>query len=117
MKQSADPKAKASASSLTEKEERAAEKQRRKEEKARIKQEKYYTASQWQLMGRKLVKHKLAMGSAVLLIILYLFAAFANFIAPQGLEDYSSSASNMPPPLCTLCTRGSSSAPLSTALR
>ena len=97
MKQSADPKAKASASSLTEKEERAAEKQRRKEEKARIKQEKYYTASQWQLMGRKLVKHKLAMGSAVLLIILYLFAAFANFIAPQGLEDYSSSASNMPP--------------------
>lgn len=69
----------------------------KKEEKARRKQEKYYTASQWQLMWRKLLKHKLAMASAVVLIVLYLGAAFAPFIAPQGLEDYSSSASNMPP--------------------
>ncbi|MDF2800725.1 MAG: transporter permease subunit [Anaerocolumna sp.] len=73
------------------------DKERLKLEKLKAKQEKYYMSSQWQLMGRKLLKHKLAMISFVLLAILYMGAIFAGFIAPQGLEDYSATFSNTPP--------------------
>lgn len=73
------------------------EKERRSLEKKRAKQEKYYTSSQWQLMWRKLLRHKLAVISFILLAFLYLGAIFANFIAPQGLEDYSATYSNAPP--------------------
>lgn len=60
-------------------------------------QEKYYMASQWQLMGRKLLKHKMALVSFVILGILYFAAVFAQFLAPQALEDYSGSYSDAPP--------------------
>ncbi|MDF2484541.1 MAG: transporter permease subunit [Herbinix sp.] len=73
------------------------EKERKKLEKKRAKQEKYYTSSQWQLMGRKLLKHKLALISFIILAMLYTGAIFANFIAPQGLEDFSATYSNAPP--------------------
>lgn len=69
----------------------------RRAEKERIKQEKYFVASQWQLMYRKLLKHKLAKISMIILGILYFSVIFADFIAPQGLEDFSASYSNVPP--------------------
>ncbi len=72
-------------------------KQEKALEKKRQKQEKYYLASQWQLMGRKLVKHKLAVISFVILGLLYFGALFAQFLAPQGLEDFSGSYSDAPP--------------------
>jgi peptide/nickel transport system permease protein len=72
-------------------------KELRKLEKKRAKQEKYYMSSQWQLMGHKLLRHKLAMISFILLFLLYMGAIFGNFIAPQGLEDYSATYSNAPP--------------------
>lgn len=50
--------------------------------------EDYYLASQWTLMGRKLKKHKLAKISMIILLILYLGALFANFLAPYGLEEF-----------------------------
>ncbi|WP_105614757.1 ABC transporter permease [Vallitalea okinawensis] len=78
---------------LLDKERRA----QRKEEKKIRKQEKYYMASQWQLMFRKLIKHKLAVISFILLGILYFGAIFAEFLAPQGLEDYSATYSDAPP--------------------
>lgn len=71
--------------------------QQKKEEKKIRKQEKYYLASQWQLMFRKLIKHKLAVISFVILGILYFGVIFAGFLAPQGLEDYSATYSNAPP--------------------
>ena len=52
--------------------------------------ESYYMASQWTLMWRKLQKHKLAKLSLVLLLILYMGALFADFLAPYGLEEFSS---------------------------
>ena len=73
------------------------EKELKRLAKRKAKQEKYYISSQWQLMGRKLIKHKLAVISFILLAILYTGALFANFIAPQGLEDYSATYSNAPP--------------------
>lgn len=45
-------------------------------------QESYYLASQWSLMGRKFRRHKLAMIGASVLALLYLGAAFCEFLAP-----------------------------------
>lgn len=59
--------------------------------------EDYFLASQWTLMGRKLVKHKLAVFSMWLLGILYFCALFANFLAPYGLEEYDSVYKNVAP--------------------
>lgn len=76
---------------------RAREKARRALEKKRARQEKYYMSSQWQLMARKLIHHKLAIVSFVILGLLYFGALFAPFLAPMGLEDYSASYSDAPP--------------------
>ena len=59
--------------------------------------ESYYLASQWQLMWRKLKKHKLAKFSLSLLIVLYIGALFADFFAPYGLEEFSSLYKNTAP--------------------
>jgi peptide/nickel transport system permease protein len=60
-------------------------------------EEKIYTASQWQLMWRKFKKHKLAMGSAVVIISLYLIAIFAPFLSPYDPQEFSSSHNYVPP--------------------
>ncbi len=57
--------------------------------KKTTKDENYYLASQWTLMWRKLQKHKLAKFSLILLLILYIGALFADFLAPYGLEEFS----------------------------
>ena len=51
--------------------------------------ESRYMASQWKLMWITLKKHKLAKFSMVILLILYLGALFADFLAPYGLEDFT----------------------------
>ena len=66
-------------------------------EKARKKEEKYYLASQWQLMARKLGKHQLARISMVILGFLYLVALLGNFLAPYNLTDYDASSKDLPP--------------------
>lgn len=50
-------------------------------------QEKYYLASQWQLMWRKLKKHKLAMVSLYFLGFMYSLVLFAEFFAPYNLHE------------------------------
>lgn len=69
----------------------------RKRQKEIRRQEKYYMASQWSLMYRKLIKHHLAVISFIILGLLYFGAIFAGFLAPQGLEEYSGTYSNAPP--------------------
>ena len=69
----------------------------RKSEKAKKKEEKYYLASQWQLMARKLGRHKLARVSMVILGFLYLVALFGDFLAPYSLTAYDADAKDMPP--------------------
>ncbi len=51
--------------------------------------ESRYMASQWKLMWIKLKKHKLAKFSMIVLLILYIGALFADFLAPYGLEDFT----------------------------
>ncbi|MEW5817745.1 MAG: ABC transporter permease [Spirochaetota bacterium] len=45
-------------------------------------EESYYMASQWQLMRKKFLKHKIARVSLVVLSIFYFTAVFCEFIAP-----------------------------------
>lgn len=61
------------------------------------KDESYYLASQWTLMWRKLKKHTLAKISLAILLVLYLGALFADFIAPYGLEEFSALYKNTEP--------------------
>lgn len=49
-------------------------------------QEKWYLASQWQLMWLKLRQHRLAAGSSVVLVIIYLLALFCEFLSPYNLH-------------------------------
>ena len=60
-----------------------------KKKKTKTRDESYYLASQWTLMWRKLKKHALARFSLMLLLVLYLGAAFADFLAPYGMEEFS----------------------------
>ncbi len=56
-------------------------------EKLTPEQEKVYLASQWRLMWWKFKKHRLAVVSAVFLIILYASIAISEFLAPYGLVN------------------------------
>ena len=69
----------------------------KKAEKARRKEEKYYLASQWQLMARKLGKHQLARFSLVILGFLYIVALFGDFLAPYNLTEYDANSKDLPP--------------------
>jgi peptide/nickel transport system permease protein len=66
-------------------------------ERRRKKEEAYYLASQWTLMGRKLMKHGLARLSLVVLAFFYLTAAFGNFLAPSNLTAYNAETKDAPP--------------------
>ena len=56
---------------------------------AKSEQERYYLASQWQLMWRKLRRHKLATVSGAVLLVLYIVAFGAEFFAPyETLERH-----------------------------
>lgn len=59
--------------------------------------EQYYLASQWQLMGRKFRKHKLAIISIVVLAMFYFVAVFCEFLAPYDLTGYNKDYVFSPP--------------------
>ena len=48
-------------------------------------QERYYMASQWRMVWRKLRRHHLAVGSGVILLLLYASILVTEFLAPHGL--------------------------------
>src|SRR5918998_284412 len=58
---------------------------------------KVAVASQWQLMWWKFRKHKLAMLSAVVIILFYLVAIFAEFLAPYNPEAVNPARTYVPP--------------------
>jgi peptide/nickel transport system permease protein len=60
-------------------------------------EEKLYLASQWQLMWRKFIKHKLALAGAFILIILYAMAVFSEFVSPYDMGKRYSKYMNCPP--------------------
>lgn len=60
-------------------------------------QEAVFLASQRKLMWWKFKKHKLAVWSGVFLLVLYLMAAFAEFLAPFALDTRNSNYIYAPP--------------------
>lgn len=53
-----------------------------------VDEEVVYTASQWQLIWWRFRKHKMAVVSSIILILLYLIAIFSEFIAPYDPNVY-----------------------------
>ncbi|MFN8493569.1 MAG: ABC transporter permease [Caldilineaceae bacterium] len=51
------------------------------------KEEKLSVASYWQLMWWRFLKHRMAVISAVIVLLLYLVAAFSEFVAPYNPEE------------------------------
>lgn len=56
-----------------------------------------YTASQWRLMWLKFRKHRLAVVAGVLIIALYLMAAFCEFLAPYNANTRQVNYAYAPP--------------------
>ncbi|MDE0218335.1 MAG: ABC transporter permease [Spirochaetaceae bacterium] len=70
-------------------------------------QEQYFLASQWQLMWRKLRRHRLALAGATVLALLYLVAIFAEFFAPHDIFQRHNDYINAPPQLVRVFDEGS----------
>lgn len=60
-------------------------------------EEQYFIASQWQLMGRKFKKHKLAILGGIVLAFLYFCGLFCEFIAPNIVETRNAKYPFAPP--------------------
>ena len=56
-----------------------------------------FVASQWQLIWWRFRKHKVAMGSAIVVILIYLVAIFAEFLAPFPKSAYEATYTFAPP--------------------
>jgi len=59
----------------------------RNEEEEITAEERLYVASQWQIMWRKFIKHKLAIFGAIVLAIFYIVAIFCEFFSTQGIYN------------------------------
>ena len=70
-------------------------------------QEQYFLASQWELMWRKLRRHRLALAGATVLALLYLVAIFAEFFAPHDIFQRHNDYINAPPQLVRVFDEGS----------
>ncbi len=68
-----------------------------KHEKEKIEEEKLFVASQWQLIRWKFLRHKLALGALVVLVISYLFVVLAEFMSPYDPTHYDTRYKSAPP--------------------
>jgi peptide/nickel transport system permease protein len=59
----------------------------------------FATLSQWQLIGRRFARHKLAVVSGMVLVLLYLLALFAEFFSPYPNHWRDSNFAYAPPML------------------
>jgi len=59
--------------------------------------EKLYTASQWRLMWWRFLKHRVAVASSLVVIVLYLVAAFCEFLSPYDPNQYFAEFALLPP--------------------
>lgn len=82
---------------------------------AQVDAEKFAVATQGQLIWWRFKRHKLAMGSLVLVILFYLVAAFADFLATSDPHATDSRTSYIAPSPSTSSRRTAASPPTSTA--
>ncbi|MFO7976103.1 MAG: ABC transporter permease [Candidatus Hydrogenedentota bacterium] len=69
----------------------------RGELEAKTNEQQLYLASQWRLMWWKFLDHRLAVFSSCVLILLYLVAAFCEFVAPSAPNKRAKERSFAPP--------------------
>jgi len=67
------------------------------DEKLTPEQERYYMASQWQMMWRKLRRHHLAVVSGAILLLLYASTLVTEILAPYGVATRDSEHLFAPP--------------------
>lgn len=60
-------------------------------------EEKLYTASQFQLIWWRFRKHRLAVFGGIVLVIIYLMAIFADFLAPYHPNAHDAKHIYAPP--------------------
>ncbi|MFW6029688.1 MAG: ABC transporter permease [Halanaerobiales bacterium] len=72
-------------------------KQRTNLEKTKKSHETFQSLSQWQLIKRRFLKHKLAVGALIILSLFYFIALFAGFVAPYSTKTRDTSMKNSPP--------------------
>ena len=60
-------------------------------------QDSFSVATQWQLMWWRFRKHRLAMASGVVVVLIYLVAAFAGFLAPATPDAFAADYTYAPP--------------------
>ncbi|WP_227270797.1 ABC transporter permease [Roseobacter weihaiensis] len=65
-----------------------------------------HVAGQWRLMWWKFRKHRLALWSGVLVLLIYVVALFAPFVAPKDPNDYASAYLYAPPMPVEVSLRG-----------
>lgn len=68
-----------------------------RQDKAVLKEEKLLVASQWQLIRWKFARHRVAVLSLIVLIIFYVSAIFAEFVAPYAPGHYDADLTLAPP--------------------
>lgn len=68
-----------------------------RKKKDQSEREQLYVASQWQLMWRKFRRHKLAIGSGVIVAGLYFIGIFCEFLAPADPSSYDAQYTYAPP--------------------
>jgi peptide/nickel transport system permease protein len=61
-----------------------------------------HVASQWQLIWWRFRRHRLALFSLIVIIIIYLIVLFAEFLAPYNPSDYSARYTYAPPQILNL---------------
>lgn len=76
------------------------------DEAAVVRKEGAERAGAWTLAWWKFRRHRLAVAGGVVVILIYLVAAFAEFLAPQGPGDYSARYTYAPPQRLHLSTEG-----------
>jgi peptide/nickel transport system permease protein len=60
-------------------------------------QERFYRASQWQIMWWKFTRHRIALVSGLILLLLYASTLVSEVIAPYNLNTYNTHAIYAPP--------------------
>jgi peptide/nickel transport system permease protein len=66
-------------------------------ERLTLEQERYFLATQWRLMWWKFRRHKVAVASAVILILLYASILVSEFLAPYNLQTRNTDFIYAPP--------------------
>src|SRR5262249_33668575 len=59
--------------------------------------ERVVTYSQWRLIAMRFARHKLAVFSSILLLVMYLVAAFADFVIPYSPNEHNAKLLYAPP--------------------